>query len=144
MLIATTSPLQVGFEVIVSLLAAVGLVAGSYFIVKARKGTADDNEAVKTATLMTGQIAALTSAQQLLEADKRNLQTEIVHLHELRREDAKTAERNREDIVRLTEMVTQQAAVQQFRDEAFVWFEAIAKAVNAPPPHFPDHVSAPA
>lgn len=142
MLIATTSPLQVGFEVIVSLLAAVGLVAGSYFIVKARKGTADDNEAVKTATLMTGQIAALTSAQQLLEADKRNLQTEIKHLHELRAEDAKAADRNREDIARLTEMVTQQAAVQQFRDEAFVWFESIAKAVNADPPKFPDHIPA--
>lgn len=117
-------------------------VAGSYFVVRARKGTADDNEAVKTATLMTAQVTALESAVHLLESDKRNLQTEITHLHELRAIDAKTAEQNSLDIKRLTEMVTQQAAVQQFRAESFAWFEAIAAAVHAEPPKFPDHVPA--
>lgn len=118
-------------------------VAGSYFVVKARKGTADDNESVKTATLMTAQVTALESAVHLLESDKRNLQTEIDHLHVLRTEDAKTAERNAKDIERLTELVTQQAAVEQFRSESLAWFEAIALAVRADPPSFPEHVPTP-
>lgn len=117
-------------------------VVGSYFVVKARKGSADDNEAVKTATLMTAQVTALESAVHLLESEKRNLQTEIDHLHELRREDAKTAQRNAADIGRLTELVTQQAAVEQFRTESLAWFAAIAAAVSAEPPKFPDHIPA--
>lgn len=120
------------------------VVAGisAWFVVKARKGTTDDDEAVKTATLMTAQVTALDSKVQLLESDLRNKQTEIQHLHELRAEDAKTIDRNAADLGRLTELVTQQAAVAQFRIEAFAWFESIAVAVDATPPKFPDHVPA--
>jgi hypothetical protein len=89
--------------------------------------------------LASTQIAALSAAIALLEAEKRNLQTEITHLHELRAEDAKTAAKNAQDIEGLRELVTQQAAVAQFRTESFAWFESIGKAVNATPPHFPDH-----
>lgn len=117
---------------------------GSYFIVKARKGTADDNEAVKTATLMTGQIAALTSQQQLAEAHAKAQDIEIASLRDkvqrLLEEKDKAEERNKTEIQRLTELVTQQAAVAQFRSEAFAWFEAIAAATEAHPPIFPEHV----
>jgi uncharacterized protein (UPF0335 family) len=121
----------------------IGVAAvSSIVVIRARSATANDEEAVRTATLMTAQVTALDSKVQLLESEKRNLQTEISHLHELRTEDAKTAGRNAEDIKRLTELVTQQAAVEQFRTESLTWFEAIAAAVNAEPPQFPDHVQA--
>jgi hypothetical protein len=147
---SATSPLS-ELGIIVALLVT---FAGSYFVVKARKGSADDNEAVKTATLMTGQIAALTAAQQLAEAEARRQdqlaaaekvrhEAEIGHLRDLLSEKDKTLDRNTRDIQRLTELVTQQAAVAQFRDEAFKWFEAIATAVQADPPQFPDHVPEP-
>lgn len=126
-------------------------LAGSYFVVKARKGTADDNEAVKTATLMTGQITALTSKVQLAEEQAKTRDAEIAHIKEthtkeiqglrdILNEKDKALERNAEDIKNLKEMVTQQAAVAQFRDEAFAWFGAIAEKVGATPPLFPEHV----
>ena len=78
---------------------------------------------------------------QLLESDKRNLQTEITHLHmELRAADLEESKRTTEEISRLRELVTQQAAVEQFRAEAFAWFTSIAAACGAEPPKFPDHV----
>lgn len=120
------------------------VVAGvsAYLVLKARKGTTDDDEGVRTAALLANQVTALTSAVQLLESDKRNLQTEISHLHELRAGDVDKAEQQALEIKRLTEMVTQQAAVEQFRSEALSWFGAIGSAVHAEPPQFPDHVPA--
>lgn len=140
MLTAMSLPHLSDLGVIGTLLIA---VIGGYFVVKARKGTAEDNEAVKTATLMTGQIAALESEQRVAAAHKATQDAEIGHLRDLLAEKDKMLDRNSRDIVRLTEMVTQQAAVSQFRDEAFKWFEVIAEALDADPPQFPDHIPEP-
>ena len=117
-----------------------------YFAVKARSGNSSDDEAVKTATLASTQIAALESKVGLLESDKRNLETEIRHLHELRSEDAKTAERNAErnatDIQRLTEMVTQQLLrLPSSASRRLPGFEAMRASPSTPSRlSSPDHV----
>lgn len=149
--LATVQP-----NVYLEILTAVSLVGGAIVIIVSRKGIADDNEAVKTATLMTGQIAALSSARELDAAEMRNQKAELDHMRKQHADEIsqlrdKMAEKERAfellqlstsaDITRLEGLITQQAAVDQFRADSFKWFEAIAVAVKADPPFFPDHVS---
>lgn len=102
------------------------VIAGTagYFIVKGQKQTGKNDASVTTVTMLSGQIAALTSAQQLANA-------EIKHLKELIVEKDRTLERNAQDITRLQEALTQRAAVEAFRIESRLWFRSIAKATGA-------------
>lgn len=123
----------------------VGAVAAGVFVVIGKKKTVDDTADMKTVTFMAAQITALESANNLITKDKEALQIRVDHLEELRKidklEHERETKRNSDDIIRLTELVTQQAAVQQFRDEAMAWLEAIGIATQTSPPDFPDHVN---
>lgn len=100
---------------------------GGFFTIKASKVKAEDDTSVTTVTMLSGQIAALTSAQELARS-------EIAHLRELVTEKDRTLERNARDIERLQGALTQRAAVEAFRKESRLWFRAIALKVGAEEP----------
>lgn len=107
------------------------LATAGYFVVKGQKATGESDASLKTMTMLSSQIAALTSAQQLANA-------EIGHLKDLVKEKDRALERNERDIGRLQEALTQRAEVDAFRKETRLWFQAIAKATNATEPVIPD------
>lgn len=106
------------------------LATAGYFILRGQKATGESDASVKTMTMLSSQIAALTSAQQLADA-------QISHLTDLVKEKDRALERNERDITRLQEALTQRAEVDAFRKESRLWFQAIAKATGATEPAIP-------
>ena len=115
-----------------TLVAVIFLATAGYFIIKGQRITGKNDASVAAVTMMTGQIAALTSAQELANQ-------EINHLKDSLAEKDRLLERNARDIKQLQEALTQRAEVDEFRKESRAWFTAIAKVTGAEPPRHVGH-----
>jgi predicted nucleic acid-binding Zn-ribbon protein len=87
------------------------LVGGSYLVLRAQKETTTDSEAIKTTTLLSGQITALTSAHELTKSELVNVRQENGHLHELIDEKDKRLVKLQNDVEDLKQMILQRAEV---------------------------------
>lgn len=115
------------FALVLPVLGAMVLIVGAFYIVRSSKITAGDNQDVKAVTMLTGQLAALSSKVELQEA-------EIRHLRDLNGQKDLVLARNLMDIQELREALTQRAAVEEFRSETREWFRWLGVSLDIKTP----------
>lgn len=108
-------------------LAVLFLATGGYFTLRGQSKSGKDSASITTVTMMSGQIAALTSENELNK-------TRIDHLEQQLADKDKALTRNERDIETLREALTQRAEVEEFRIECMDWFGLIGKRMEIDPP----------